>query len=107
MIDYNFWFWSRKLKGILQLLSALVSYDFWEDEYEAIKVELKGTDVLQNIWISYPLEGIETLKLQLASNEAGGSDIIYIKITAPKELIGKLEILNLFQTLVKDIEIER
>ncbi|AHM59294.1 hypothetical protein D770_05135 [Flammeovirgaceae bacterium 311] len=108
MVDYSFWFWSDKLKGILVLLASLVDYDLWDEEIESIKSALIGTNDESNIWTEYSMKGRKySLGLKLAHDAEKRTDMIHISINATHIIQEKLEALNLFQSMVKELEIER
>ena len=108
MINYGFWVWSKKIKGVLLLLAALADYDLWDEELEVIKEGLIGTNDENNIWMEYPIKGKKySLDLKLAYDAEEGNDMIHVGITAPDLLKDKLEALNLFQCMVMEIEIEK
>ncbi len=105
-IDYGFWFWSDKLLGVLTMLSHLAGCQIGTEELEYLKQELQGTNDEENRWISYNLNGsLNSIKLSLAYDAEEGNDMIHLKIQATEDLMPKLEALDLFQSLFKQLEV--
>ena len=105
-IEYVFWFWSDKLVGILTMLSHLADYKINEEEIELIKQELRGTNDEKNQWTTYKLDGkSNNMSLTFAFDSEEGKDMIHIKIKTSQDLKPKLEALNLFQCLFKQLDI--
>lgn len=103
--EYAFWIWGNKLNGVLSMLSHLAEYALSDDEREAIKIELKGTNDELNFWGQYDLHGEKYLiKLKLAYDDAEGTDLIFLKINTSSELKEKLELLNTFQEMFLELE---
>jgi hypothetical protein len=108
MIQYEFWFWTNKLAGVLAMLSALVGYTLSEEEFQQISEGLRGTKDKKGYWYDYSLRGMKfTVDLKLAYDTDEGAGMIHVKIHGPKELKEKLALLDLFQSMFKELEIER
>jgi|GEM_PF-2781633 len=106
-IEYGFWFWSHKLTGILTILSALSKYDLDDIEVEIIQTDLIGTNDELNQWTNYPLDGKDfKMELQFAYDAEEKTDMIHLKITTDLILKEKLEALDLFQGMLKKLELE-
>ncbi|WP_196889860.1 hypothetical protein [Aureivirga sp. CE67] len=106
-IEYGFWFWSHKLTGILTMLAELSKYDLDEIEIESIKYKLIGTNDEMNQWSNYRFEGESfTMDFQFAYDAEEKSDMIHILIKTDSILMEKLETLNLFQCMFKELENE-
>ncbi|HRG00997.1 MAG TPA: hypothetical protein PKZ75_07770 [Bacteroidia bacterium] len=105
LISYQFWFWTPKLEGILAMLAELAKYQISQDEIEAIKIGLVNTSDEKNNWFDYILYG-ETYKinLKLAYDTEEGPDMIHINIKTSFELEQKLQALNLFQSMFRQLD---
>ena len=107
-INYGFWIWSHKLDGVLLLLAKLCQYDLSEDELEGIRHELTGTNDEQDQWAEYPIIGQKhQLAMKLAYDAEEKEDMIHLRIETNAELRVQLEMLDLFQSMVKNLEIEQ
>lgn len=89
------------------MLSELAKYQFSQDELEAIKVGLADTSDEINKWFEYKLHGESyEIKLKLAYDTEESPDMVHINIQTSVELEQKLEALNLFQCLFRQLELE-
>ena len=105
-IEYGFWFWSDKLAGVLTMLSHLTDYKLDQEEIEFVKQELRGTNDEKNQWATYKLDGkANKMALAFAYDSEEGTDMIHIKIKTSADLKPKLEALDLFQCLFKQLDI--
>lgn len=105
--EYGFWFWSRKLDGIIRMLSYLSDYDIIEEEILSIELGLIGTSDEENIWTDYFLQGSKfKIDLRFSYDTEEGEDMIHIRIRTSDEIKDKIEMLNLFQCMFKNLEIE-
>lgn len=103
-IEYGFWFWKENFPAILTMLAALSKYEIDEEEFEIIKQDLRGTNNDRNEFLNYTLNGkLYELKLRLAY-DGDNNDIAFITITTNKSLRDKLEALDLFQSLFRNLE---
>ena len=101
---YGFWFWSNKLDPILSMLAYLAEYNLWDEEREVIKIGLNGTNDEKNIWFDYLIEGkMYSLGLKFAFDDEEETDMICISIETSIELKEKLESLNSFQCMFKEL----
>lgn len=106
-IDYGFWFWSHKLAGILAMLAQLSKYELDQIEVETIRHELIGTNDELNQWTNYQFAGQKfNLEIRLAYDAEEKPDMIHIRIKTEPALGEKLEALNLFQCMFRELEIE-
>jgi len=106
-IEYQFWFWSHKLTGVISMLAILSKYELDKIELEAINHHLIGTNDELNQWTKYQLEGKKyNMGLKLAYDSEEKSDMIHIKIKTASVLMEKLEALNLFQCMFKKLDLE-
>nr|WP_293303640.1 hypothetical protein [Allomuricauda sp.] len=106
-IEYGFWFWSHKLKGILYMLAQLSNYNLEETEMESIKEALTGTNDELDLWAKKCFVGRQYhLDLQLAYDAEQKSEMIHIKLKTESGLKQKLEVLDLFQGMFKTLEME-
>ncbi|MCZ4410662.1 hypothetical protein O3Q51_17735 [Cryomorphaceae bacterium 1068] len=106
-IEYGFWFWSHKLTGILAMLAEFSKYDLDVVEIESIKRDLIGTNDELNQWVNYRFDGKNfKMEFQFAYDAEEKSDMIHMKIKTKSILKEKLEALNLFQCMFKELEIE-
>jgi predicted adenine nucleotide alpha hydrolase (AANH) superfamily ATPase len=104
--EYGFWFWTPKLNGILTMLSYISDYDYQEYELDAIQNELRNTNDEKEIWGTYSFIGRKhRLDFTFAYDDEEGEDMIHFKIKAPIELKEKLEMVNTFQSLFRELEI--
>jgi hypothetical protein len=101
---YVFWIWSTKLNPVLSMLSYLADYNFSKEDREVIELELKTTNDEQNVWNEYILNGKKhTIQLRLANDSEEGSSMIHLELRTSKKLKQKLEALNLFQSIFKEL----
>ncbi|MEH0153046.1 hypothetical protein V6R21_02810 [Limibacter armeniacum] len=106
-IEYGFWFWNQKLIGVLSMLAVLSGYELDEVGIDIVKQDLKYTNNEKEQWMTYVLNGSKhTIKLKLAYDAEDNPDMIHIVIWADKELKEKLEMLDLFQCMFKNFELE-
>jgi hypothetical protein len=106
-IEYGFWFWSDKLIGILTMLSKLAGYQLDKEEIDIIHQELRGTNDDKNLWLTYHFEGkLNIMKLYMAYVAEQSTDMIFIKISTSADLKPKLQALDLFQSIFKQLEVE-
>ena len=102
--EYGFWIWSNKLDPVLSMLAQIAEYDLWDEEREAIKIGLIGTNDEKNAWFDYVIKGKKhTIELKLAYDDEEGTDMIHLRIKTSMELKEKLETLNLFQSMFKEL----
>lgn len=105
LFKYRFWFWSNKLNPILSMLAHLAGYDLDEVERQIIKEGLRGTNDEESFWYKFDFIGKEySLKLEFAFDGEEGSEMIHIRIESPHELRGRLECLDLFQSMFKELK---
>lgn len=102
MFDYNFWIWKDKLNPILDMFCLLVNYELMDGEREAINLELQDTNSELNNWGMYILKGTKhTINIKLAYDDE--KDLIYFDINTSYELKEKIECLDFFQGLFKEL----
>ncbi|MVO09976.1 hypothetical protein GOQ30_12465 [Flavobacterium sp. TP390] len=105
-IEYRFWFLSNKLIAIITMLSALVESKLTLEEIEYLKQEIRGTNDEKGLWTTYQLNGkLKNISLSLAYDGEEGNDMIHIRIITSADLKPKLEALDLFQALFKNLEV--
>ena len=105
--EYQFWFWSNKLDGIIKLLSGIADYEIVDGEIEAIQLYLKDTNDEEGKWSEWKIDGKKyLLELSLACGPEEGSDITYIKIKTQPELQDTLKTLDYIQSSLKTIDLE-
>ena len=105
LCTYGFWFWQNKFTGILVMLEFLAGYEMDIVEPAVIKDGLKGTN--EDIWFEWRFPGKKhTIHMKFAYDEEEGPDMIHISIKTDCALKEKLEAMNLFQCLFKELEPE-
>lgn len=101
---YGFWIWSNKLDPVLTMLSHIADYELTQEERGLIKEELQTTNDEKGIWSTYLLKGKQhEIELRLAYDDEEGTDMVHLKLVTSTELKEKLESLNLFQSLFKEL----
>jgi hypothetical protein len=107
IFEYGFWFWSNKLNGILVILSQYAKYKLDEIEIETIRHNLIGTNNELDRWAHYCFDGSKyRIEMQFAYDDAENSDMIHIKLNSSTDLKEKFEILDLFQSTFKNLDLE-
>lgn len=102
--SYGFWIWTTKLDSVLSMFSKLIDYEFWEGEKELIKSELRNTNDEKEIWSENFLEGKEyNLELNFAFDD-NDRDIIHIRLSTDSKLKEKIEALDLFQSIFRELK---
>ncbi|MCE7995650.1 MAG: hypothetical protein HEP71_26970 [Roseivirga sp.] len=101
---YGFWIWSNKLNPVLSMLSHLADYQLSAEERDLIKEELATTNDEKGVWSHYVLKCQQyEIELSLAYDGEEGADMVHLKLLTSAELKEKLESLNLFQSLFKEL----
>ncbi len=105
--EYGFWFWSHKLKGILYMLAQLTKYELDEIKIDTIKYGLIDTNDELNQWTSYRFDGQKNnIEIELAYDAEESTDMIHIKIRTSITLKDKVEALDLFQSMFKELKLD-
>ncbi len=103
---YGFWFLQHKLDGILTMLERLIDYEMSPGEVQAIRLGLIGTNNEDDKWFEWQFQGASyTLDLELSYDDEE-SDIICIHINTDDVLREQLELVDTFQSLFKDLELD-
>lgn len=106
--EYEFWFWGHKLSGILYMLAELSKYTLDEFDLETIQQQLTGTNDELNLWTDYEFHGSQfPMTIQFAYDAEENHAMIHVKIKTTIDLKDKLVALNLFQSMFKELEIEK
>lgn len=106
LTTYGFWFWSGNLKGVLTMLGSLTEYHFLNEDLDAIENGLMGTNDEKNIWYDYKFsEKNNEVSFKLAYDDEETTELIHIRIHGSIELIEKVELLDRFQSLFKNLEL--
>ena len=87
------------------MIAELANYDMTQADLDAIKIGLIDTCDEKNNWFEYKLNG-ETynVTLRLAYDDEEGTDMIHINIQTSFELEQKIQALDLFQSLFKQLD---
>ncbi len=104
---YQFWLWTPKLNGVLAMLSELAKYELTQSDLDAISIGLVDTCDEKNNWFDYKFDGEKySIMLRLAFDKEEGKDMTHIKIQTSIELEQKLQALDLFQSLFRQLDVE-
>ena len=76
----EFWIEQRQLKPTLLLLAYVAQYTLSIWDKDAIDMGLSNTDVWQKQYYDCAYTGVYTLRLALALDEAGSTDLVFIRI---------------------------
>ena len=86
------------------MISHLAEYDLWDEEREAIMLGLNGTNDEKVIWFDFLLKGnLYSIKLKFAYDDEEGPDMIHLGIETSHQLREKLESVNLFQSMFREL----
>lgn len=98
------WITSDNLKAFVRLVSYLAGYIYYDEDYEWLAIEngLKDTDVDENRWYTFPIEGKQRLTLEL-SRDPNSDGETYTRITSDDDLSPDLKVqLDLLVSICQD-----
>jgi len=81
---FSDWILEDNLKPFVETLSGFVGYRFDDRDWDAIRFNLKDTDVEAERWYDYELAGERTAKLRLARDP--GSIVLFVRVQADEDL---------------------
>lgn len=90
----------------MAILASFSGYPFQEMDMDAIFVELQNTNDEENRWGNYFFQGPQ-YEMTIHYAKDAESDIIHLKIKAPRELTVQIQTLKKIEGMVKKLELQK
>jgi hypothetical protein len=95
------WILRDNLKQFLTSTTSELGISFNDDDWETIRYGIQGSSDAEDRWFEYEFRGAQqSLKISLANDEGGLTDLIFIKIARGLDSIAMAKI----QKLISDYD---
>lgn len=71
-------------------MASLCKYDYGEDDFDAVRFGIMGTDVEKERWFDYEFSGADKVLLQIALDP--GSSVVFLRVRCLTELLSKISV---------------